>query len=103
MCDCDDSPRAFCTRTRTAAKAHRCCECHGVITKGEKYEYVSGIWDEGPNDFKTCAACVETRDEYIAQLTRYDCQPCFGDLFEGWPENELPPHVAVLRTANHPT
>lgn len=98
MCDCD-TPSAFQRHPRKARKDHKCCECRCVIAKGEAYEYASGIWDGEPSDFKTCALCVEAREEYVAQLGRYDCPPCFGDLYDDWPAEYLPPHVAQKRRA----
>lgn len=94
MCDCD-GPQAFCSRMRVARKDHKCCECYGVIAKGQQYEYASGVWDDGPNDFKTCAECADARKSYVAELTRYDCQPCFGELYDEWSESEIPPHAAI--------
>ncbi|HEX7767092.1 MAG TPA: hypothetical protein VF443_10285 [Nitrospira sp.] len=100
MCGCDDDgPEAFCEVTRKARIEHRCCECRGVIAPGQTYEYASGIWDGDPRAFKTCSLCVEARKQHADQLTRYDCQPCFGELYEGWASNELPPHVAAIRNA----
>jgi|GEM_PF-3289080 hypothetical protein len=29
-----------------ARKEHRCCECLSVISPGERYERVSGVWEE---------------------------------------------------------
>lgn len=98
MCDCD-APSAFCQRTRTARKEHRCCECHAIIAKGESYEYSSGIWDGSASDYKTCALCVIARKEYVDALPPHYCWPCFGELYEDWPEEHLPPHVAALRNA----
>ena len=59
MCDCDNSPRAYWERPRTARKPHRCCECWRVIEPGETYRYISGIWDHGPDHFKQCHECAD--------------------------------------------
>jgi len=60
-CYCDDnSPEFYSVRTVTARKPHRCDECRKVaIAPGEKYEYVSGLWDGNFNYFKTCHACKD--------------------------------------------
>lgn len=92
MCECDIGPKAFYEVTRKARVEHRCCECRNVIAPGQTYEYASGIWDEGPMSFKTCLPCVDERKAYVAQLNSRDCQPCFGELYEGYPPEELPPH-----------
>ncbi len=96
MCDCD-VPSAFYQTTRKARKDHKCCECHGTIAKGETYQYSSGIWDGSPGHFKTCMACVSVKETYTSHLTRYDCTPSFGELYEDWPQDELPPHVLEVR------
>ena len=102
MCSCDDDgPEAFCEVTRKARKEHRCCECRGVIRAGQTYEHASGIWEGEPRSFKTCAACVEARKEYIAGLPRGCCAPCFGELYLDWPFETLPAHVAKLRAPSH--
>lgn len=53
-----ESPKAFQTLTRKARKEHICCECRDVISKGEAYQYSSGIWDY-PESFKQCIKCYK--------------------------------------------
>jgi len=61
-CSCDwDPPRFYCADIRTARKVHSCEECSGQILSGEKYEHVSGCWDNGVDRFKTCERCVDLR------------------------------------------
>lgn len=61
-CSCDYDPPSFYGRyIRTAKKPHKCEECNGAILPGEKYEYVSGLWDGYFSDFKTCERCVDLR------------------------------------------
>lgn len=50
--------------TRKARKKHSCCECAGDIIKGECYQVTNRIWDGEPVTYKTCASCVELRDDY---------------------------------------
>lgn len=81
MCDI---PSCFQEITRKARKVHRCCECRGDILPGETYQYVSGIWDGEPYDFKTCSDCASLRSEAESRnrTSSIDCGPTFGNLWE---------------------
>ena len=68
-----EMPSCYRLITRKARTEHRCCECHGVIEKGERYHYHSGVWDGSPASFKVCSDC-----EALREKVRID-----GDL---WPE-----------------
>ena len=57
-----DYPECFRHVTRKARKPHKCCECRGVISAGEKYHYTSGIWDGRAESYKECSDCHELRD-----------------------------------------
>ena len=74
-CDLESGPECMTTVWRKARKEHRCCECYRTIEKGEKYQYISGIWDGAPSSFKTCRQCAQIRDDY-------GCCAYFGDLRE---------------------
>ena len=69
-CDCSvdlasyDAPSCYLTTLRKARKSHKCCECGGEIVRGQRYEYVSGVWDGDPDSHKTCLTCVEIREHY---------------------------------------
>ena len=61
-CYCDyDIPEFYNVTTRKARKVHKCKECGGPILPGDKYEYVSGMWDGSVNHFKTCERCRDIR------------------------------------------
>ena len=61
-CYCDyDPPSFYESSTPKARKQHRCEECGGPIVPGEKYEYVTGLWDGEFSYFKTCERCVDLR------------------------------------------
>ena len=47
--------------TRTARKAHTCCECRFTIPPGARYWYASGKSDGDVWSAKTCATCYEIR------------------------------------------
>jgi hypothetical protein len=54
------------TENRTARKEHICCECRDKIKVGDKYEYVSGLWDGIWREYKTCRICVKIRDDFFS-------------------------------------
>lgn len=60
-----ESPTAYRLVKRTARKEHRCCECRGVIKKGERYNYHSGVWEGDPQAFKVCVDCEGLRDRVM--------------------------------------
>lgn len=93
MCEC---PTMYNDEIVTARKPHMCCECGGVIAKGEKYESVSGMWDGRFDRIKTCIPCMEIRKKATEGLQGADCceLPAFGELrqylADGFPDlNEL--------------
>lgn len=61
-----------------ARKDHKCCECGGLIKKGEVYENVWGVWDFDQSTFKTCLECSLIRDS----IYRQDEGIPFGELLE---------------------
>lgn len=98
MCDCE-VPQAISINWRAARKHHRCCECAGWITPKERHEYISGIWDHQASSYRTCAQCVQVRDWYVSQLDRWDCAPCFTQLYDDMPRAEWPPHMVAAQDA----
>lgn len=62
-CSCDYDVPSFYSRSvhRATRKSHKCYECAHVIVPGEKYEYVSGLWDGNFSYFKTCQGCIDLR------------------------------------------
>lgn len=64
MCDIGhgESPRFFEETFPKARKDHICCECSSVISPGEKYQRVSGLWDDFAT-FKTCLFCNDIREQ----------------------------------------
>lgn len=73
---------------RKAKKSHKCCECRGIINKGETYNYHFGIWDGECCSFKVCNDCENLRKEVIIDcLLLEDEHPaftCLGDDLEGY-------------------
>jgi len=71
MCDCfDNQPTFYNATTVKGRKDHRCCECLRTIAKGERHQYVSGLWDGDFSQYRTCQDCLDI----IASL---DC-PCMA-------------------------
>lgn len=79
-----DHPACSSTCIRTARKDHDCCECDDGIKKGDKYEYISGIWDGSPDAYKTCLSCAEIRDHFACDGF------LFGHLWSDLAENFFP-------------
>lgn len=64
MCDCwENPPTLYECRIVTARKQHKCSECLRIISVGEQYEYVKGLWDGCFSKFCTCNDCTSMRDE----------------------------------------
>ena len=79
---CDlESPAAYREIVRKARKPHKCCDCKGQIQPGERYTYISGIWDGDPSNFHRCQDCTHLRCEIVKE-TEEECMPLDGLL--GW-------------------
>jgi hypothetical protein len=64
-CYCDFEPASvYQAEIHTARKRHRCSECGGHIEPGNRYERAFGVWEEGPDVFKTCPRCLRLR-QYV--------------------------------------
>lgn len=98
MCDCE-IPQAMREEWRTARKPHRCCECSAWITPRERYHYISGIWDHQAASFHTCVQCVQVRDWISANHSAWDCEPCFGGLYDDMLRADWPPHMVAAQDA----
>jgi hypothetical protein len=79
MCDLTQ-PAAFVRRVVKARLPHRCDSCGFTIQRGERYDYVSGIWDGEPNDYKRHELCAALEDA----LRKADdgCGPGLGELWD---------------------
>jgi len=65
-CDTEGSPEFYRERIHIARKWHRCCECGSIIDPGEKYFYVTGLWDGDFSTYKTCEICQKIKQEAIS-------------------------------------
>jgi hypothetical protein len=70
MCDIDGQPSCMTERVRTARKSHRCCECDEPIHAGEKYHFLSGVWEGQGDSFKSHVLCDELRQWMHAEHKR---------------------------------
>ncbi|MDO8598039.1 MAG: hypothetical protein Q7R45_15630 [Sulfuricaulis sp.] len=60
-----DGPCEFYKSSKSRArKEYRCCECNGVIAKGDTYERATGKFDGILFAEKTCLLCTEIRDVF---------------------------------------
>lgn len=75
-----ESPDVYTITHPKARKEHRCCECHGVIRKGETYLRFDGIWLGKGGSYATCPDCEKIRDEVVSMAADPDEWPAFGEL-----------------------
>ena len=61
MCQSAVGPQAYWDSYRVARKAHTCCECESIISPGERYQVIEGIWEGKFARYKTCEACEGVR------------------------------------------
>ena len=79
---CDlESPTAYREIVRKARKPHKCGDCKGQIQIGERYTYISGIWDGKPTSYHRCQDCTHIRCEIVKE-TEEECMPMNGLV--GW-------------------
>lgn len=64
-----DPAEIFDEEIRTARKEYKCCECNSVIQKGQKYQYVHGMWGGEWSTFKTCIPCATIRKQIFCSWT----------------------------------
>jgi len=62
--DCD-GPTVHTAEKRKARKPHKCTECRRVISHGETYLHEKGLWEGRWETYKTCAECLEIRNEFF--------------------------------------
>lgn len=43
----------------------QCCECNLTIERGERYQRLSGCYDNEWHNYSTCRDCANTRDEFL--------------------------------------
>lgn len=92
-CYCDyDAPDFYHRKMPVARKEHNCDECGSTILPGEKYEYVSAIWEGKFGTSKTCPDCMAIR----SALMDMDCfcwshRSLLNDIEMQFQEADFPP------------
>ena len=79
MCDCE-MPTVFNESKRKAKKQHTCCECDRLISKGESYFMLQGLWEGRWGNYKQCSTCHEIGSKY--QDETRECYPIGGLIQE---------------------
>lgn len=74
-----ERPSCYGHEQRKARKAHKCCECAGIIQAGETYHYHHGIWDGEASDYKVCLDCEALKSECDSDSHPDECT-AFGEL-----------------------
>ena len=75
-------PDVYGVKYRHARKEHKCCECNGLISKGEWYFYHHGVWDSQGRSFKVCSDCEQLRQEINKYHEHWEDYSPFGELSE---------------------
>lgn len=76
---CDlESPTAYREIVRKARKPHTCGDCKGQILPGERYTYLSGIWDGEPSSYHRCQDCTHLRCEIVKETDADNCMALNG-------------------------
>jgi hypothetical protein len=84
-------PEVYGCKDRKARKDHKCCECHGIIGRGELYHYHHGIWDGEAMSFKVCVDCELLRKDCDRDAERGE-----GTPFEGLSDSVMSNPNALL-------
>lgn len=74
--DNGDMPKRFKEEYRRARKSYWCDECGGEIKKGDRYQYVRGLWYDAYDTWRTCIGCINIIEECFCS------RPIFGNLNE---------------------
>jgi hypothetical protein len=89
-------PSVFVLDTPKARKPHKCCECRGVISPGEKYHYIHGVWAGYGAVYKVCNECDALRSKVdVDTLGTEECTP-FGALYESVFESGDPDYIKTF-------
>src|SRR5690348_15982122 len=72
MCNTDYDPATVYNEDiRKARKIHRCSECYRIITIGENYKRVEGLWGNKWYTFKTCQHCLVYQDWLVKECRTF--------------------------------
>jgi hypothetical protein len=93
-----EMPTVYIYDTPIARKEHKCCECRGIINKGEKYNKHHGIWDGEGSTFKVCSDCEELRAQMNHGLPSDECVYFGGVVEHAFESNCVEYMRAVIET-----
>lgn len=79
MCEMPDIYSCY---TPVSKKEHKCCECRGVIFKGEKYYRHQGLWGGEFATYKRCIDCEKIVDEINSHRKDWEDRVLFELLYE---------------------
>lgn len=92
-----EPPDVYTAKWRKAAKDHVCCECRGTIHRGEKYFYLTGIWDGYGATYKTCQTCEHLRKDVEAELSLFGTEAVpYGYLYQAVADADLEVEDGIL-------
>lgn len=86
---------------RKANRAHKCCECFGIIRIGERYHHIAGKWEGEFSYYKQCSQC----SELISEMNKWRDEEeyiYFGGLTEALGNSDVPEYRRRFNeTAEH--
>lgn len=80
-------------------KEYACSECGDKIPKGALHEYAHGRWEGTWDTFRTCARCLNVRDEFFEGWYYGGMVECFREEHGFDYRDGLPPDFAPCRPA----
>lgn len=92
----DCQPTVYRQELRRARKKYECGECGDEILPGYLYEFFTGLYEGFWSTYRTCARCVNVRDDYfkggwVFLCIAEDFYEAFGfDYREGIPADFAP-------------
>ena len=86
--DCD-GPSAFVQTERRARKEHSCYACQETIRRGDRYRYMSGVWDGRGASYRHCLRCAGISDHLGEMARKHNESPPMLDLDCGHEYDEV--------------
>lgn len=71
VADYDETATVETREQRKSRKDRRCFECGGLIKKGDKYEYVSALFDGEWKHMSVCMDCTSIRNALFKHGIQY--------------------------------
>jgi hypothetical protein len=93
MVDYGDGWKVFRAEQRTARKEYRCYECNRVIEPGERYEFATGITNDGYDKWSVMHTCAHCQAGPCRWLNRVCGGYLYGGVYEDLDEHRFEPDV----------